>query len=44
MLRVTMHVSAGLMFAVLVLAAGAASAAPAEQPAQPHASRPKSIR
>ena len=35
MLRVTIHMSAGLMFAVLVLAAGAASAAPAEQPAQP---------
>ena len=35
MLRVTMIVSAGLMFTVVVLAAGAVSAAPAEQPAKP---------
>ncbi len=35
MLRVTMKVSAGLMFAVVVLSAGAVSAAPAEQPAKP---------
>ena len=33
--RVTMGVSAGLMFAVVVLAGGVATAAPAEQPAQP---------
>ena len=35
MLRVTMIVSAGLIFTVGVLAAGAVSAAPAEQPAKP---------
>lgn len=35
MLHVTMHVSAGLMLAVIVLASGGVSAEPAEQPAQP---------
>ena len=44
MLRVTMKVSAGLMFAVVVLSAGAVSAAPAEQPAKPSVLRRKSIR
>ncbi len=35
MLRVTMNVSAGLMSAVVVLSAGAVSAAPGEHPAAP---------